>query len=306
MVKNGQITTTPIARLEYQPGGDYSFDLEIFSVENLRSRFGRVQMSIPHRYAFGMLLLVTDGSCTQLVDFKEIECCTGSLLVLTPGQAHRFGDDDKWNGWVVLFKAEFLFSPDTNISRPSDTPSHEAVSNISGHFSLEGESYETIVDALLRMKRDTELEASRPDINALLYHQFTTVLMRLQILQGGKPHQQDATTTKRFNDFKLLVEQHYHHWHSLTHYAYQLNCTEKSLSRATQSETGVTAKAFVTARIILEAKRLLVHSATPVASIGGQLGFNETTNFVKFFKRNANITPGEFRQRMGKTDFTQQ
>jgi AraC-like DNA-binding protein len=305
MVKKRLPVTASITRLEYQPGGGYSFDLEIFSVENLRSRFGRVQMSIPHRYAFGMLLLVTDGRCTQLVDFKEIECCAGSLLVLTPGQAHRFGDDDKWNGWVVLFKAEFLFSPGTHISRPSDTPSHESVSNISGHFSLESESCKTIADALLRMKRDTELEANRSDINALLYHQFTTILMRLQILQGGKPHQQDATTTKRFNDFKLLVEQHYHHWHSLTHYANQLSCTEKSLSRATQSAAGITAKAFVTARIILEAKRLLVHSATSIASIAVQLGFNETTNFVKFFRRNANTTPGEFRQRMGKPDSSQ-
>ena len=59
--------------------------------------------------------------------------------------------------------------------------------------------------------------------------------------------------------------------------------------------TGVGAKAFLTNRIVLEARRLLVHTRAPVATISEQLGFDEATNFVKFFRREAGVTPGAFR-----------
>lgn len=60
---------------------------------------------------------------------------------------------------------------------------------------------------------------------------------------------------------------------------------------------GVPAKAFLSLRIALEAKRLLAHTAESVGALAGQLGFDEPTNFVKFFRREAGCTPGEFRAR---------
>jgi AraC-like DNA-binding protein len=33
----------------------------------------------------------------------------------------------------------------------------------------------------------------------------------------------------------------------------------------------------------------------PVAAVGDQLGFDEATNFVKFFRRETGLTPGAFR-----------
>ena len=59
----------------------------------------------------------------------------------------------------------------------------------------------------------------------------------------------------------------------------------------------VSAKAFLVSRIVLEAKRLLAHTLLPVSTIGDQLGFDEATNFVKFFRRETALTPGAFRTR---------
>ena len=58
----------------------------------------------------------------------------------------------------------------------------------------------------------------------------------------------------------------------------------------------MTAKAFIAARIALEAKRLLVHTNYSVATIADKLGFDEPTNFSKFFRREARCTPAEFRR----------
>ena len=84
-------------------------------------------------------------------------------------------------------------------------------------------------------------------------------------------------------------------WHGVATYAARLGCSEKSLTRAALEVTDRTAKAVITDRLVLEARRLLAHTLLPVAVIGDQLGFAEATHFVKFFRRETRLTPGAFR-----------
>jgi AraC-like DNA-binding protein len=96
------------------------------------------------------------------------------------------------------------------------------------------------------------------------------------------------------------VEKTFWKWHRVADYANPLGCSEKSLARAAMEVAGVNAKAFITSRINLEAKRLLGHTALSIALIGERLGFEDPTNFVKFFKREVGCTPGEFRRRQAE------
>ena len=101
---------------------------------------------------------------------------------------------------------------------------------------------------------------------------------------------------QRFKRFQQLLETRFSVQHQVAAYAKQLGCTEKSLTRATMDGAGVKAKAYIDARINLEAKRLLAQTAIPIARIGDQIGFDEATNFVKFFKREVGCAPGAFRR----------
>ena len=47
----------------------------------------------------------------------------------------------------------------------------------------------------------------------------------------------------------------------------------------------------------LRAKALLQQTTQSVAEIGYAMGFQEPTNFIKFFKNNEGITPAAFRKR---------
>jgi AraC-like DNA-binding protein/mannose-6-phosphate isomerase-like protein (cupin superfamily) len=269
-----------LARLDYEPTGPYALDLEIFSVANLRRRFGR-QLQLPHRYAFGMLLCVTRGECTQWVDFKSVRCKAGSVLVLRPGQAHRFGGEQGWDGWILLFRPEFISTP-----------------QVPEHVALRDPVNRIVLDAILRMKEDAEIAASAPDVNALLRQQFYALLLRLSIARGGTDPEPDvaSNSVRRFTAFQQLVESHFAKWHQVAQYANRLGCSEKSLTRAAAQVAGVTGKTLIAARINLEAKRLLAHSTMSVTLIAEHLGFEDPTNFVKFFKREAACTPGEFRR----------
>jgi AraC-like DNA-binding protein len=279
-------------QLDYHPTGEYALDLEVFSVSNLRRRFGK-HLQLPHRYEFGMLLCVTRGECTQLVDFKLVRCKAGAVLVLRPGQAHRFGDERGWDGWILLFRPEFILSP-----QPF-APEHD----LPEQLSLREPVHRVVIDAILRMKEDSLMAAPAAAVNALLRQQLYALLLRISIAQA-RAHPEAKVAAKslqRFKAFQQLVETSFAKWHQVARYADRLACSEKSLTRAALQSAGMTAKAVIAARINLEAKRLLVHTRLPVTPIGRQLGFADPTNFVKFFKRAAACTPGEFRRRQDAT-----
>jgi AraC-like DNA-binding protein len=116
---------------------------------------------------------------------------------------------------------------------------------------------------------------------------------------GGRSHAELPPTSAllHFMRFQKIVEQRFSEWSQVDAYAKHLACTERSLTRATTKAVNMSAKAFISARINLEAKRLLAHTGLPVSVIAERLCFEEATHFSKFFKRNTGCTPTEFRLR---------
>lgn len=282
-------------RLDYRPDGDYPLDLEIFRVSDLRQRVGAEVLASTHRYAFLTLVCVTHGICTQVVDFESVRCAPGSLLLLRQGMAHSFGPDEDWDGWLVLFRSEFLL------------PSSLTAAGQAGAVDLDGlpihlvpadAEAAAVADAIVRIHDDTQMRAASEDMQALLRYQLYALLTRIRIIHTqqeahGAPRRR---ASHRFKEFELLVEQHFAAWHQASRYAEHMGFSEKSLARSTMGSVGMNPKAFITARIVLEAKRLLAHTELSVSDIAERVGFSDLANFVKFFKRDAECTPMEFRR----------
>ena len=293
--------TSQILHLAYQPADPYRLDLEVFTVADLRTRATREEVQATHRYGFHTLLCVIHGECTQLVDFKAIACAPGSLLIVRPGQAHSYGVKDDWDGWNVIFRQEFVLPAATT---PGDLKLAFDLGTLPDHVLLDGDDLKRLTDVIAQMREDTLMLAPQEDVHALLRHQLHALLTRLSILHGRTQVRDVAVSAalRRFHRFQQLVEDRHAQWHQVADYADRLGCTEKSLARAVRSAMGTTAKTFIAARINLEAKRLLVHTSMPVAAIAEKLGFDEATNFNKFFRREVGCTPSDFRRRYRLAD----
>jgi len=284
-----------IKRLGYLPRAIYPLDLEAFTMSELRERDRSEEVRATHQYEFHTLVCVTQGTCTQVIDFEPIRCAPGSLLAIRPGQAHNFGRDEDWDGWNVLFRPEFvlLVSGATRSLKLAVD-----LQRLPEHIALDSKQLGTVTRSIEQMHADAQLEAPIDDVNALLRHQLHALLTRLSILHGRQQAQEPVMSPalQRFRRFQQLVEERFAQWHQVADYANRLACTEKSLTRAVTATVGTTVKAFISARIVLEAKRLLVHTDLPIAAIAEQLGFDEATNFGKFFRREVGDTPAEFRR----------
>ncbi|MDQ3073368.1 MAG: helix-turn-helix transcriptional regulator [Bacteroidota bacterium] len=83
-------------------------------------------------------------------------------------------------------------------------------------------------------------------------------------------------------------------------YAEHLGISEKHLNELSKTYTGKKISEVIHERLMLEAKRLLLHSALSVKEIGYFLSFEDPSYFTRFFKRKAGKSPARFRNEIRK------
>lgn len=283
-----------IERFPFSPRSNYSLDIELLSVMDLRKRVAENRFRLAHQIDFYMLALITKGSCIHVIDYQPITCERGTLLLVQPGQAQQFDAELDWDGWIVIFRPEFLALLSTEELRNDALA--ETVQNLPSSLKLDESMFMIFDSTLDLMRKDSKNSHARWILNALLRFQLQSLLIRLFLAsQTQMMNGRSGFTSERFSQFKKLVEDSFKSQHQVEYYAKQIGCNAKSLTRSTLDVLGLTAKEFIAARINLEAKRLLTHTRMPITDISEHLGFDESTNFTKFFKRETRQSPTEFR-----------
>jgi AraC family transcriptional activator of pobA len=79
-------------------------------------------------------------------------------------------------------------------------------------------------------------------------------------------------------------------------YANRLSIHVNHLNRCVKKVTGKTTSEMITDRLMVEAKKLLAHSARNVAEISYSLGYDDPSYFAKIFRQYNGITPTAFKQ----------
>ena len=75
-----------------------------------------------------------------------------------------------------------------------------------------------------------------------------------------------------------------------------MNMSSKKLNRITQELMNKPVKTYINDSLILEIKRLLMNTSLSIKEISYKTGFEDPTNFVKYFKKYAELTPIDFRR----------
>ncbi|WP_181805389.1 helix-turn-helix transcriptional regulator [Streptomyces shenzhenensis] len=122
---------------------------------------------------------------------------------------------------------------------------------------------------------------------------LSVILIRL--VQLVEPRQGRSGGSAPFQVFRQAVEEDFHRTHRVGDYAARLGYSPRTLTRATRAALGCGAKRYIDDRVLLEAKRLLIHTSLPPADIGGRIGFSHPTVFSAFFRQHTGMTPTEFR-----------
>lgn len=269
--------------------------IEPMSLAALRRKVPQRLLAQPERIDFYMLLLVTAGHGKHTVDFAAWPLSPGALVFVRPGQVQQWHPNEQLEAELVLI------SPSVLPHRRGGVLSREleslALDEWQTCIRLAEPKAREIDRRLRRLGQDFDLfDGSDVDVS-LIRHELLALLLRLSKLQSlDSMHsgvRRDIRATYRL--FVRELEAGFLTQRSLRHYAKRLGYAESTLRRACLAAEGRTAKQVIDRRIALEAQRLLVHSTASISEIGHHLGFSESTNFVKFFRRMIRVTPSVFR-----------
>lgn len=283
-----------IVQIRYQPPAGWPLDVEVKEVTVAKGRASLPLTGQPERADFHLLVAVRAGRLRHSIDFARVEAGSGSLLIIRAGQVHRFDLASDWKGWLVLFRPEALRGGQGR----HDALLTTALEGMPPHLELLRSEQEAVWETLARMSDDARQNAGLPVLAQLLRGQLETLLLRLDAAAGRRapPPLGDAGQQRRFRRFTELLEARFRQEREVAAYARLLRCSERTLTRTTHELRGMSAKALIDGRVALEARRLLAHTDLPSADIAVLLGFDEATNFGKFFRRTAGCTPGAFRR----------
>lgn len=247
-----------------------------------------------HRHDYFTILLVEEAIGEHLIDFQTYAFQPKQVHFVSPGQIHRVHTSQQPKGWVITFSNNFLLQnhiPDSFIY------------NIN-LFRQFGESPPLVLDEISFERLQGILDQMRQNLKTEVNYQQRALgaLLQLFLIYCNNSCNLDVRQLDRedkgiciLRDFKQLVNSNYQEWHQVNHYASALHISPKHLSQSVKDITGLTAKAFIQERIILEAKRLLLHTPKSIKEIAYELGFEEPLHFSGFFKKCVTQSPSDFR-----------
>ncbi|MFJ8543307.1 helix-turn-helix domain-containing protein [Streptomyces sp. NPDC093586] len=286
-------TATAIPAVVYRPTPGRPPGLEVLDPLELAARAaerGR-PLTDPGRPAFHLIVAVREGRLECSVDFTTYVLRPGDWLWVWPGQVLQFPHGPgKCGATVLVFPTGFPSAATDALIRDAEYIPYRLVTpDPARQTALLG-----LLDALVEEHAglgDLTLEAYIETLRDLL----SVILIRLVHL--ADPRRRTRTGGgKPFDLFRRAVEDGFGRTHRVEDYAAELGYSPRTLTRATRAALGCGAKRYIDDRVLLEAKRLLIHTSLAPAAISERIGFAYPTVFSAFFRQHTGMTPTGFRR----------
>jgi AraC-like DNA-binding protein len=226
----------------------------------------------PHKHNFYIILIVTQGTGSHTIDFKEFEVKPGTVFFMTPGQVHSWELSKDADGFVIFFTQQF-YAREYPHKMLFDFPFFNAL------------LYNPVLSIAKAMR---EIMLSRY-LDILLIE--LTRIFQPKVAGTGSTVKEQAL----LQNLERLIDVHYKEHKPVGFYAQRLHVTTKHLNDVCKNSLGKTTKDLIQYRTLLEAQRLLVHANLTSSQIAAELGYFDNTYFFRFFKKHIGCTPEQFR-----------
>jgi AraC family transcriptional regulator, transcriptional activator of pobA len=251
---------------------------------------------IPHRHDFYTIILVKNADGKHFVDYVEYPIRPGILFFVSPEQVHQVVvEGDIPSGDIIMFNTDFLM----RYSIDEDFIFNLGLFNCgTGTPPLlipdRGMNKLIILSNEIREAFSND-EPYKFDVISSFLKLFLIECNKYAVLPKDLNPQNLQSGRPLIKIFRELLTQHYSDWHKVIDYADALNITSDYLNNVLKSNLGKTAKEMIFDRIILEAKRLGLHTELTSKEIAYKLGFDDPSHFSKFFKNETNESFSDFR-----------
>lgn len=255
-------------------------------------------VNTPHRHSTFIAVFFTAGSGEHLVDFDTYPVAPGSVFLLQPGQAHSWKLSSDVDGFVFFHTQEFYESVFVQ-KKMEDYPFFFLQKNFP-LVQLDEKEVEKIAPLFREIydefvSRKPAWESKVILLADLVYIELTRAYRHLEL-----PSPNISPQYVRVQQLQKLIDSNFTVLKFPYQYAELMNMTTRHLSRICQETIQKSTNDLILNRIILEAKRMLVHSDVTVNEVAYQLGYEDYSHFVRLFKNKVGLTPKEFQRQVHK------
>lgn len=250
---------------------------------------------IPHRHNYYEIFLWEKGGGVHDIDFESLPISTYCIQFISPGVIHHVRRELDSHGYVIYFSRDFYYLNmadkdllfempflNNNTTRPQiDLPESDFL------------FFKQIFDAVQK-----EYNGNAEHKEEVIRSYLNIILVECRRRFDGSRDEmmfKDKSSLKLFRDFKVLLEKNFVECHQVQDYAGMLAITDKYLNELSKKTVGMTASELIHDRIVLEARRLLLHSDLSNKEVAFHLKFEDPSHFSKFFKKKTGYTPTDFR-----------
>lgn len=265
------------------------FGLQLHRINSSGS--SHTPITYAHQDDFYIFGLVESGEGCCIIDFKEHRFASGDLFLIQPGQVHRFVSSENVECWALMIDSSFVGSAEKCI--------FDNFSFFSSSLRMDEQRRNELrqIATLLAGRMDCIINKQTKATARRMAETFVSIVaetvqdINLQQTRHSRRHMEIVLS------FRRLLADHLATSRQPSYYASLLNISTGYLNEVVKSITDMNATLYIKNEVVLQAKRLLVHTDLAVKEISDRLGINDYAYFSRLFTRKAGISPTLFRER---------
>ncbi len=239
------------------------------------------------------MLIITKGEGIHTIDYQDYKYKKGTVFCLRKGVIHKFTRSSS-EGELLVFTEDFIVK---HIGELEAMKSLQLFNELIGSpkIHLEKKMF-TEVEIILKFIKN-EILLERDTYTSTILRSFLNVLTSK--LYREKTRNKDVFLNSenliQFLKFQSLIEKNWAENKKVLYYAKEMSITPRALNKIVKNTIKKTAKFLINFIVITQTKYLLINTELSITEIAYKCGYEDPTNFFKYFKKQTSLSPAQFR-----------
>ncbi|EDP94171.1 AraC family transcriptional regulator [Kordia algicida OT-1] len=267
---------------------DFIENFKILDIKNLLS--GKDMLQKLHRHDFFFALFLEKGQGKHEIDFIPYHIEDYSIFFMRPGQVHSLTLNKNSTGYLVQFDKNFYSS--------NNESSNFALRKVSSknHQILNTKKFKKILSILTYIFQ--EYSEKNEQYTKAIKAYLDILFIELSRLKNDSKNisRKNLYSQERVEELLDLLHNNILSCKKVEEYAKMMHLSIFQLNKITKETLGKTCSKLINEHILLEAKRNLLGTSNQINQIAHYLGYEDTSYFIRFFKKHIGTSPKEYRE----------
>ena len=284
-----KLTVTNFSGME-APGKEPKLESSLIYIRNLNN-CPPSYLNDPGRKDFFEIVWLKNEDPLHALKLEDSNVKGDWIYLIPPYRVHQLNKAGK-NGELISFKREILEEGDKEFLLDLFK-----IFNVQGEFSCLRMDAEAAADLSNVYKLLSEEYNKGPENLPIVKTLLKALLLKLIQIKDLEFTDHDINQTRVY-EFLMLLESNFLTVRNTDFYAGKLGISSKRLNQILKDKLDKTGMQIIHDRIILEAKRLIIHSEQTIKEISFELGFSDRPYFSRFFKKQTGESPDSFQKQV--------